>query len=133
MHCDEVIRELAVPTDDRDSAAVSEHLASCPSCAGWADACRQLDRLWDATRPTEPSPEVWDTVWAQVASSLDSVDAGRGCGVLASRDDSNGSAIDDRDACRAESVVGPRSRRGTGRRSVSSGLPRLPLSCSRWD
>ena len=72
MHCDEVIRELAVPTDDRDSAALAEHLASCPSCADWAKRDAQFDRLWDATRPTEPSPQVWDTVWAHIASSLDS-------------------------------------------------------------
>ena len=72
MHCDEVIRELAVPTDDRDSAALAEHLANCPSCAVWAKRDAQFDRLWDATRPMEPSPQVWDTVWSHIASSLDS-------------------------------------------------------------
>jgi hypothetical protein len=72
MHCDEVIRELVVPTDDRDSAAVAEHLANCPSCSGWAERDAQLDRLWNATRPIEPSPQVWGTVWARIASSLDS-------------------------------------------------------------
>jgi len=72
MHCDEVIRELVVPTDDRDSAAVAEHLANCPSCADWAERDAQFDRLWNATRPMEPSPQVWDTVWAHIASSLDS-------------------------------------------------------------
>src|SRR5277367_5660174 len=72
MHCDKVIRELAVPTDDRDSAAVAEHLANCPACAGWAKNDAQFDRLWNATRPIEPSPQVWDTVWAHIASSLDS-------------------------------------------------------------
>ena len=55
MHCDKVIRELAVPTDDRDSAVLAEHLANCPSCAGWAKKDAQFDRLWDATRPVEPS------------------------------------------------------------------------------
>ena len=58
MRCDEVIRELAVPTDDRDSAALAEHLASCPSCAGWAKRDAQFDRLWEATRPTNPRPGV---------------------------------------------------------------------------
>jgi hypothetical protein len=72
MLCDEVIRELAVPTDDRDSAGLAEHLASCPSCAGWAERAVQLDRLWEATRSTEPSPETWDSVWAHLACSLDS-------------------------------------------------------------
>ena len=71
MHCDEVIRELVVPTDDRDSATVAEHLANCPSCAGWAERDAQFDRLWNATRPIEPSPQVWGTVWARIASSLD--------------------------------------------------------------
>ena len=33
MQCDKVIRELAVPTDDRDPASLAEHLAECPSCA----------------------------------------------------------------------------------------------------
>jgi hypothetical protein len=72
MNCDEVIRELVVPTDDRDSAAVAEHLANCPSCSGWAERDAQFDRLWNATRPIEPSPQVWGTVWAHIASSLDS-------------------------------------------------------------
>jgi hypothetical protein len=72
MQCNEVIRELAVPTDDRDSAALAEHLASCPSCARWAKRDAQFDRLWITTRPVEPSPQVWDGVWVHVASSLDS-------------------------------------------------------------
>jgi len=72
MYCDEIIRELVVPTDDRDSAAVAEHLANCASCAGWAKRDAQFDRLWNATRPIEPSPQVWDIVWAHIASSLDS-------------------------------------------------------------
>ena len=77
MHCDELIRELAVPTDDRDSAAVAEHLANCPSCAGWARRDAQFDRLWNATRPLEPSPQVWDTVWAQHRFIARFLDAGR--------------------------------------------------------
>ncbi len=32
MRCDEVIGELAVPSDDCDSAALAEHLAQCPAC-----------------------------------------------------------------------------------------------------
>jgi hypothetical protein len=72
MRCDDVIRELAVPTDDRDSANLSEHLASCSSCTDWAKRADQLDRLWEATRPGEPSLEAWDAVWSHVAASLDS-------------------------------------------------------------
>jgi hypothetical protein len=72
MQCDEVVRELAVPTDDCDSAALAEHLVSCSACAGWAKRAAQLDRLWATTRPEEPLPEIWDSIWAQVTSSLDS-------------------------------------------------------------
>jgi hypothetical protein len=77
MRCDEVIRELAVPTDDRDRTALAEHLAGCPSCAAWSRRAAMLDRLWDATRPAEPSPEAWDAVWANINRSLESPAAGR--------------------------------------------------------
>ena len=70
MRCDEVVRELAAPTVDRDRAAMAEHLAACPACAGWARRAEQLDRLWDATRPAEPSPEAWDAVWANIVQAL---------------------------------------------------------------
>jgi hypothetical protein len=70
MRCEEVIRELAAPTDDRDAAALAEHLAGCPGCAGWARRAAQLDRLWEATRPLEPAPEVWDALWAGLSQSL---------------------------------------------------------------
>jgi hypothetical protein len=72
MQCDEVIRELATPSDHRDTAAVTEHLAVCPSCANWSQRALQLDRLWEETRPAEPSLEVWDGVWACIATSIDS-------------------------------------------------------------
>jgi hypothetical protein len=71
MQCDNVIRELAVPTDDRDSSGLTEHLAQCPSCATWADRVARFDRLWEATRPAEPISDIWDTVWAHVASAVD--------------------------------------------------------------
>jgi hypothetical protein len=71
MQCDKVIKELATPTDDRDSTALAEHIAGCPACAGWANRAAQLDRLWEATRPVEPTPEVWDAVWARIGTSLD--------------------------------------------------------------
>ena len=72
MNCDEVIRELAVPTDDRDPAALAEHLANCPSCASWVKKDAEFRHLWDATRPADPPPQIWDTMWSQIASSLDS-------------------------------------------------------------
>jgi hypothetical protein len=71
MQCDKVIRELAVPTDDRDPASLAEHLAECPSCAVWADRAARFDRLWEATRPAEPTGEMWDRVWTQVACAVD--------------------------------------------------------------
>lgn len=70
MRCDEVIRELSAPTDDRDGAALADHLAACASCAGWARLVDRLDRVWDATRPVEPSPGTWDGVWANIERSL---------------------------------------------------------------
>jgi hypothetical protein len=71
MQCDKVIRELAVPTDDRDPASLAEHLAQCPSCATWADRATRFERLWEATRPAEPTGEMWDTVWTQVSRAVD--------------------------------------------------------------
>jgi len=71
MQCDEVIKELAAPTDHRDSTALAGHIAGCPACAGWANRAAQLDRLWEATRPVEPTPDAWDAVWARMTTSLD--------------------------------------------------------------
>jgi hypothetical protein len=71
MRCDDVIRELAAPTDTRDSASLSDHLNRCPSCADWAQRADRLDRLWQLTQPVEPTSGVWDNVWARVVSSLD--------------------------------------------------------------
>lgn len=70
MRCDEVIHELAAPTADRDRAELADHLAGCPGCAEWARRAEGLDRLWEATRPAEPSPAAWDAVWAKIAGSL---------------------------------------------------------------
>jgi hypothetical protein len=72
MHCDDVIRELAVPTDDRDTAALAQHLASCSQCSEWAKKDAQFERLWNVTRPSEPSSQVWDEVWSHLRTSLDS-------------------------------------------------------------
>lgn len=72
MNCDEVIRELSVPTDDRDPAALAGHLANCPSCACWSKRDAEFRHLWDATRPVNPPPQIWDAMWSQISSSLDS-------------------------------------------------------------
>ena len=77
MRCDEVIRELAVPTDDRDGIVLAEHLAGCPSCAAWARRAALLDQLWDVTRPPEPSPQAWDSVWANITQALQSPSSSR--------------------------------------------------------
>jgi anti-sigma factor RsiW len=71
MRCHEVLRELAVPTDARDSAAIDEHLGRCPACAAWAERAQGLDRLWKATQPPEPTPQTWDALWADLTGSLD--------------------------------------------------------------
>jgi hypothetical protein len=70
MRCEEVVSELAAPTPDRDRAAMADHLAGCSACAEWARRADRLDQLWEATRPTEPSPEAWDSVWANIAGAL---------------------------------------------------------------
>lgn len=71
MRCEEVIEELAAPTDTLDAASLADHLSRCPSCAAWAMRAAKLDRLWQETAPSEPVPHVWDNLWASVASSLD--------------------------------------------------------------
>ena len=70
MRCEEVTKELAAPTDMRDAASLEDHLSRCPSCAAWAKRAAELDRLWQATVPAEPALHVWDSLWANVASSL---------------------------------------------------------------
>jgi len=70
MRCVEALEELAAPRG-RDSTALAAHLAHCPRCAAHARQGTQFDRLWEATRPEEPTPETWATVWAQVTQTLD--------------------------------------------------------------
>ena len=90
MRCDEVIRELAAPTEDRDATALAEHLAGCPSCSDWASQAGRLDEVWDATRPSEPSPQAWDFVSAQIAQSLPSPSSQRESVAVAPRPSRNG-------------------------------------------
>ena len=72
MRCEEVIEELAAPTDMRDAASLAIHLSRCPYCAAWAKRAAKLDNLWQRTAPTAPAPHVWDILWSSVTSSLDS-------------------------------------------------------------
>ncbi len=71
MRCEDVRRELATPTDTGDAASLAEHLSRCSSCTAWAERAARLDRLWQVTRPAEPSSDVWDSLWSGVLSSLD--------------------------------------------------------------
>jgi hypothetical protein len=71
MRCDEVMRELNLPSDDRDDPALALHLAECKACARWAEHAARFNRLWDATRPGDPSSELWDRLWSAVTARLD--------------------------------------------------------------
>jgi bacterioferritin-associated ferredoxin len=71
MRCVDVIRELAAPTDTQNAADLADHLSRCSSCAKCATEAAQFDRLWNTTRPAEPSPALWENLWSQVACSLE--------------------------------------------------------------
>jgi hypothetical protein len=71
MRCDEAMRELNLPSDDRDDRALAHHLAECKVCARWAEHAARFNRLWDATRPVDPSTESWDRLWSSVTARLD--------------------------------------------------------------
>jgi hypothetical protein len=70
MRCDEVMRELNLPSDDRDDRALAHHLAECKACARWAQHAARFNRLWDATRPVDPPTESWDRLWSSVTARL---------------------------------------------------------------
>jgi hypothetical protein len=73
MRCADVIEELAIPAPrGADPAALADHLAQCPRCAAWARRDAKLARLWDATRPEEPSALTWATMWDQVVRAVES-------------------------------------------------------------
>jgi hypothetical protein len=71
MRCDDVTRELAIPTGALDPADLAAHLASCASCAEWSSRSSRLDRIWEATRPAEPSADALDSLWAHASAALD--------------------------------------------------------------
>jgi hypothetical protein len=74
MRCSEVIHQLRTSRGGFDlnlDPAVSDHLTSCSDCAGWAEDDAQVLRAWQATRPLEPSAEVWNALWARVSDGLD--------------------------------------------------------------
>src|SRR4051794_29653394 len=72
MRCDDVTRELSVPDGGGyDPAELHRHLAGCARCAAWAYNSRRLDRLWAATRPSEPPPGTFDELWTRVSQVAD--------------------------------------------------------------
>jgi hypothetical protein len=77
MNCPDIIRELSAPTDRLDPTDLDRHLAACPRCSAWAARSARLDRIWAATRPAEPSPAAFDTVWAQVVADAETPESVR--------------------------------------------------------
>jgi len=71
MRCVDVIQELAVPTGRLSSTELAEHVAACPRCATESARAAQLDRLWEASRPAEPTSDHWESLWAEVAHRID--------------------------------------------------------------
>jgi hypothetical protein len=71
MRCDDVIRELSVPTGAVDHTTLAEHVSGCARCAAWAEGGAKLERLWEATRPPELSDAAWGRIWENVSASID--------------------------------------------------------------
>jgi len=71
MLCDDVIRKLAEAGNQPDEPSLAEHLAGCRACAEWLDHAQRFEKLWDATRPAEPSPQAWDALWSTISAHLD--------------------------------------------------------------
>jgi hypothetical protein len=71
MRCEDLIRELASPTGDLAPADIAGHLAVCPSCAEWSRRADRFDRIWEATRPIEPTADAMDALWARASVVLD--------------------------------------------------------------
>jgi hypothetical protein len=71
MLCDDVIRKLTEADNQPDEPALAEHLAGCSACAEWLDRAQRFEKLWDATRPAEPSPQAWDALWFSISAHLD--------------------------------------------------------------
>ena len=66
MRCDQILRELSTPTGAVSKSELSEHIASCPECAAWAERAAQFDQIWQSTRLHEPSSLAFDRAWSHV-------------------------------------------------------------------
>jgi hypothetical protein len=75
MRCIGVIHELETRRGGTTPGGLAEHLAGCPRCAARAEQMARLDRLWEATRPVEPPPAVWEAVWAKISAAADAAPA----------------------------------------------------------
>ncbi|MDB5350586.1 MAG: hypothetical protein JWN86_1833 [Planctomycetota bacterium] len=69
MRCDEVMRELSAP-GGLDESSLAEHLSACPRCMAWSAQVDKLNRVWNATRPEEPSSSAFDTMWAKTEAMV---------------------------------------------------------------
>ena len=71
LRCDDVTGALSAPRAAIDLPGLAEHLAECPDCAAHVQRDAALTRLWESTRPLEPSAETWNTIWNGVRDRLD--------------------------------------------------------------
>ncbi len=72
MRCDDLTRELASPTGALSPDEITGHLAECSACAEWSSQAARFDRIWEATRPIEPTPAMIDALWASASAALES-------------------------------------------------------------
>ena len=72
MRCDEVIRELAVPTDDRDADRAGRTPGRLPVLRRVGPSRRPARSTLGRDPAPEPSPDAWDSVWANIDQALQS-------------------------------------------------------------
>ena len=72
MRCEDVRRELVTPSGLGSPGLLADHLASCPACAEHSRSADRFQRVWEATRPPEPSAEALDALWARAAEEIGS-------------------------------------------------------------
>jgi hypothetical protein len=71
MRCDDVIRELMTPSDRSNRDELAMHLSDCAKCAEVAERLERVETAWEATRPEEPAPHVFDRIWSDVCRRFD--------------------------------------------------------------